>query len=62
MWFQWVKVSEFGVFSGAYIPAFGLNTKIYGKYGPAKYPNLDTFHVVDMIVPSFILWEVCSRF
>ena len=35
------KVSKYGVFSGPYFPAFGLNT---GKYGPAKSPHLGTFH------------------
>ena len=46
------KVSKYGVFSGPYFPAFGLNTEIYlfsrnaGKYGPEKTPYLDTFHAV----------------
>ena len=34
---------KYGVFSGPYFPAFGLNT---GKYGPEKTPYLDTFHTV----------------
>ena len=50
------KVSKYGVFSGPYFPAFGLNTEIYSvnlriqpntrKYGPEKTPYLDTFHTV----------------
>ena len=42
-----VKSVQYGVFSGPYFPAFGLNT---GKYGPEKTPYLDTFHAV--YVPS----------
>ena len=38
-----VQNSEF--FLGPYFPAFGLNTE---KYGPEKYPYLDTFHAVEM--------------
>ena len=44
------KVSKYGVYSGPYFPAFGLNTERYfvfspnaGKYGPEKTPYLDTF-------------------
>ena len=37
------KVSKYGVFSGPYFPAFGLNT---GKYGPEETPYFDTFHAV----------------
>ena len=37
-------MSKYGVFSGSYIPVFGLNT---GKYGPEKTLYLDTFHAVD---------------
>ena len=51
------KVCKYGVFSGPYFPAFGLNTERYGvslriqsecgkKYGPEKTPYLDTFHTV----------------
>ena len=52
-------MSEYGVFSGPYFPAFGLNTdrdgnteyfSVFspnvGKYGPEKTPYLDTLHVV----------------
>ena len=55
-------MSKYGVFSGPYFPAFGLNTERYavrrdteylsvfspnaGKYGPEKTPYLDTFHAV----------------
>ena len=35
------KKSKYGVFSGLYSPALGLNT---GKYGPEKTPYLDTFY------------------
>ena len=51
-----VKVSKYGVFSGPYFPAFGLNTDRYaylsvfspnaGKYRPDQIPCLDTFHAV----------------
>ena len=37
------KVSKYGVFSGPYLPVFGLNT---GKYGREKAPYLGTFHAV----------------
>ena len=37
------KVPKYGVFSGLYFPVFSPNT---GKYGPEKYPYLDTFHAV----------------
>ena len=53
-------MSKYGVFSGPYFPAFGLNTEIYlripqtsvfspnaGKCGPEKTPYLDTFHTVE---------------
>ena len=42
------KVFKYGVFSGLYFPAFGLNTERYevGKYGPENTPYLDTFHTV----------------
>ena len=49
------KVSKYGVFSGPYFPAFGLNTentfpKILSqnarKYGPEKTPYLEIFHAV----------------
>ena len=53
------KVSKYGVISGPYFPAFGLNTEIYGvisvfspdtgKYGPKITPYLDTFHIVETI-------------
>ena len=41
------KVSNKGVLSGPYFPAFGLNTERYGVYGPEKTPYLDTFHAVN---------------
>ena len=37
-------MSRYGVFSGPFFPAFGLNT---GKCGPDKTPYLDTFHTVN---------------
>ena len=53
---------KYGVFSGPYFPAFGLNKERYavrrdteylsifspnaGNYGPEKTPSLDTFHAV----------------
>ena len=48
------EVSKYGVISGPYFSAFGLNTEIYSvslvfspnaeKYGPEITPYLDTFH------------------
>ena len=50
------KVSKYGIFSGPYFPALGLNTERYEvslriqpereKYGPEKTPCLDTFQAV----------------
>ena len=47
-------MSKYGVFSGPYFPAFGLNTERYsvfspdaGKYRPEKTPYLDPFHAVN---------------
>ena len=50
------KVSQYGVFSGLYFPAFGLNTdrhsvsfriqSEYGKIRTTKTPYLDYFHAV----------------
>ena len=52
------KVSKYGVISGPYFPAFGLNTGIYpinsvfspntGKYGPEITPYFGTFHAVGL--------------
>ena len=46
-------MSRYGVISGPYFPAFGLNTERYGvfspnvgKYGSELNPHLDTFHGV----------------
>ena len=36
-------MSKYGVFSGSYFPAFGLNTE---RYEPEKTPYLDAFHAV----------------
>ena len=51
-------MSKYGLFSGPYFPAFGLNAERYsvfspnaGKYGPDKTSYLDTFHVMlDMVL------------
>ena len=49
------KVSKYGVFSGPYFPAFGLNT---GKYGPKKSPYLDTFHaVLNFLAGAYFLYS-----
>ena len=50
------KMSVFGVFSGLYFPAFGMNKEIYkvnlriqsecGKMHTRKTPNTDNFHAV----------------
>ena len=51
------KVTKYGVISGPYFPAFGLNTERYfsylsvfsphaGKYGPEIIPYLDTYRPV----------------
>ena len=47
-------MSKYGVISGPYFPAFGLNTERYflfipneEKYGPEITPYLDTFHAVE---------------
>ena len=48
---------KYGVISGSYFPAFGLNT---GKYGPELTPYLDTFHAVKNtgVVYAFVfLWK-----
>ena len=42
-------MSKYGVFSGPYLPVFGLKT---GKYGPEKTPYSDTFHAVNMVEES----------
>ena len=51
-------MSKYGVISGPYFPAFGLNTERYvfspnaGKYGPEETPYLDTFHAVTIFVST----------
>ena len=50
------KLSKYGLFSGPYFPAFGLNTERYsvslriqsecGKMRTRKTPYLDTFHTM----------------
>ena len=57
------KVSTYGVFSGPYFSAFGLNRRdmeylsVFSpnaeKYGPEKTPYLDTFHAVNELVQMF---------
>ena len=61
--FAGLKMSKYGVFSGPYFPAFGLNTEKYpylsvfslnaGKYKPEKTLHLDTFHAVSVILRLF---------
>ena len=52
-------MSIYGVISGLYFPAFGLNTERYvfspnaGKYGPGETPYLDTFHAVTIFVSTY---------
>ena len=65
------KVSKYGVFSGPYFPAFGLNTPYLsvfslnvGKYGLEKTPYLDTFHAVlkeEKIIAwlNWCIWVYC---
>ena len=48
------KVSKYGVFTGPYFPAFGLNT---GKYGLEKTPNLNTFHAVELLDYDLQIWK-----
>ena len=50
-------MSKYGVFSGPYFPAIGLNTERYevfsanaGKYGPVKTPYFETFYAVSCII------------
>ena len=59
-----LKMSKYGIFSGRYFPAFGLNTKRYGlslriqsecgKVLTRKNSYLDTFHALHM-TPTFRL-------
>ena len=55
------EVPKYGVISGSYFPAFGLNTERYfvyfhspnmGKYGPETTPYLDTFQAVAVGIGS----------
>ena len=49
-------MSNYGVFSGSYFPAFGLDTEIYvvnpnaEKKGPEKTPYLDTFDTLEILL------------
>ena len=45
-------MSKYGVFSGPYFPAFGLNVFIPNseKYGPEKTPFSDTFQAMVVLV------------
>ena len=57
------KVSKYGVISGPYFLAFGLNTERYsGKYGAEITPYLDTFHAVHWPPPRLFIfdqkWEI----
>ena len=53
-------MSKYGVISGPYFPAFGLNT---GKYGPEITPYLDTFHAVSSfaIAAHFCLFGTTEK-
>ena len=56
------KVSKYGVFSGPYFPAFGMNTEKYGvslciqskcrKIRTRKTPNTDIFQAVELVWPK----------
>ena len=63
------KVSKYGVISGPYFPAFGVNTERYevskylsvfspnvGKYGPEITPYGETFHAVLGLVIVIIVF------
>ena len=52
------KVSKYGIFSGPYFPAFGLNTHA-GKYRPEKTPYLDTFHAVRTFPTKQDISQLC---
>ena len=64
-------MSKYGVFSGPYFPAFGMNTERYevsllfspnaGKYSPGKTPYSDTFHAV-LVTNTLILMLVLTSF
>ena len=62
------KVSVFEFFSGAYFPAFRLNTKRYsvfcpnaGKYRPKKTSNTDTFHASNIRSFFFHTRQITSK-
>ena len=56
------QVSKYGVFSGPYFPAFGMNTEKYGvslciqskcrKIRTRKTPNTDIFQAVELVWPK----------
>ena len=56
---SWWEVSKYGIFSGLYFPAFGLNKERYflsiriqsecGKIRTRKTPYLDSFHALKLI-------------
>ena len=51
-------MSKYGVFSGPYFPVLSPNT---GKYGPEKFPYLDSFHVVENIGISKVLRSILTK-
>ena len=69
------KASKYGVFSGPYFSAFGLNTESYsvsqylsvfnpnaGKYGPEKTPYLDTSRSVSNCNSAIIAFKLQISF
>ena len=53
------KVSKYGVISGPYFPAVGMNT---GKGGPEITPYLDTFHAVLLNKSLMENFNICKIF
>ena len=63
------KVSKYGVFSGLYYPAFGVNMQYLsvlipnaGKYRPEKPPYLNTFHAMCDTPLLMFHFHQCSTF
>ena len=67
-------MSRYGVFSGPYFLAFGLNTERYedakglsifspntGKHGPEQTPYLDTFHAVSITAQKMDFFNKCDQ-
>ena len=51
-------MSKYGVFSGPYFPVLSPNI---GKYGPEKFPYLDSFHVVENIGISKVFRSILPK-